>query len=202
MIPVICLFFYGCSKETTDSTTEHNNNSGNDYKSSIKSCECINSKNSPFRLEVTINNEKLCFDREGEPRNTDVWTVTSYDSTISTGRYNKDSTLLLVMQYKNPRFHLGKIPYRIDSSNVEFCEVVNIYLLNLKPYLFCERCPNDDFDYNGLTSSGFLSASVVSFTDSILQGTFSGALTNSGGVKFNVSNGYFNIKINRNIILQ
>jgi hypothetical protein len=97
---------------------------------------------------------------------------------------------------------VDKLPYQIDSSNVEFCEVVNIYLLNLKPYLFCERCPNDDFDYNGLTSSGSLSASVVSFTDSILQGTFSGALWNSGGVKFNVSDGYFKIKINRHIISQ
>jgi hypothetical protein len=67
--------------------------------------------------------------------------------------------------------------------------------LNLKPYKFCEGCPSDDFQYRGLSSVSDLSAQIISFQDSVLEGTFKGNFLNSGGAKFPVTDGYFKVKL-------
>lgn len=165
------------------------------YKSSIKSCNCTNTKDADFRIEATINGEKLCFDRMQRPVHSDSWRKTSYDSSIGIGRHNIDSTLQIAIQYKNPRFHKSSLPYHVDSSNVQYCETVYITLLNLKPFMFCEGCSSDDSYYTALSSVSNLSVSILSFKDNVIEGTFEGDFNNRSPEKFKVTNGYFKTKL-------
>jgi hypothetical protein len=181
-----------CSKQTRNNETDLE---AEPYKSSIKSCNCIDSKINDYRIEATINGEKLCLDRNQYPVQPDSWTISPWDSLVGTQMYNVDSSLCISIQYQNPRFHVNALPYQIDSSNVQFCETVYITLLNFKPYKACEGCLTNDSYYTALTSASNLSTTILSFKDSVIEGTFEGNFNNGSTAKFKVTNGYFRTRL-------
>jgi hypothetical protein len=166
------------------------------YQSTIKSCDCLDSKADGYRIEATFNGQKLCFDKNPTPDRSDPWMlVRDPFPELGMGRLNKDSTLQIGITYQNPQFHKNILPYSIDSTNAWNCEVISIDILNLKPYKFCEGCPLDDSRYFNLSSVGDLTAQIISFKDSVIEGTFKGTFLNSGSVKFPVTDGYFKTKL-------
>jgi hypothetical protein len=184
---VIFLLFLSCSKSESKEGPEES------YKSSIRSCACINDKNNDSRLEATINGEKLCFDRKQVPIQPDVWSINSWDSVIGAERYNKDSTLKLRIRYKNPQFNQRSLPYTLDY----YCESMSVELINLKAYKFCDHCPTDDSYYFAVGPTVNLKTTILSFKDSIMEGSFEGNFSNRGSARFKVTNGYFKIRLVR-----
>lgn len=115
--------------------------------------------------------------------------------------YNVDSSLRISIQYQNPRFHINALPYRIDSSNVQFCETVYITLLNFKPYKSCEGClQNNDSQYTALTSVSNFSVTILSFKDRVKEGRFEGDFNNQSTAMFKVTNGYFRTRLEKDNI--
>lgn len=186
------VIYLSCNKQIKEEATPE----PEVYKSSIKPCDCLSSKSDDYRIELTFNGMHLCFDRNQMPVQPALWEIgqNPFDR-IGMGRLNKDSTLMIGIGYQSPQFFKHTLPYSIDSTNVWNCEVVSVTILNFKPYKFCEGCPTNDFQYGDLSSVGDLTAQIISFRDSILEGTFEGNFHNGGGAKFPVTDGYFKIKL-------
>jgi len=168
------------------------------YNSTIKSCDCIDNKSDDYRIEATINGEKLCFNKKDRPFKIDKWLKMDWGSTITMYRYNLDSTLKLSIQYYRPNFKKQALPYTIDKNNTQYCEVVEVSVLNFKPYKFSVGSTWDDSRFSALTSVTNLSVSIISFKDNIIEGTFAGDFYNGSPQNFKVTNGYFKTKLEVN----
>ena len=112
-------------------------------------------------------------------------------------RYNRDSTLVLSIQYHRPNFQNQALPYTIDKNNIQYCEVVEVSVFNFKPYTFRVGSAWYDYRYSALTSVSNLLVSIISFKD-IIEGTFAGDFYNGSPQNFKVTNGYFKTKLEVN----
>lgn len=187
---IFSFFQFSCSKSTIEKVAETEI-----YQSSIKTCVCSAKTKENYKIEATINGEKVCFDKLWYPNSVslDLWMQT-FSNEILTERVNGDSTVAIRIQYNNPSFKLFPLPYKVDSLNVKFCEAIQIEIINLNPLKLCS-CPTDDSYYTALSSISNLSSQIVSYSDNIIEGTFEGDFMNRGGKNFKVTNGYFKIKL-------
>lgn len=161
------------------------------YQSTIVACGCLDNKENDFNFKATINSKNLCLNtdfKQGTFNNS--WVKSSWQNEIFMLKKDADSAIGIAIKYNNPAFYKHSLPYQIDKGSHDSCEVITISIMNFKYAKFCD-CPADDSNYESLTSIDNVSVKIISFKDSILEGTYSGDFRNRGGRKFSVTNGYF-----------
>ena len=189
---VLCfLILCSCSKSPTGAEQQLlEEKEDKTYQSTIADCACDNKEND-FSFKATINNKSLCLNADFKHTSfNNRWVKSSWQNEIFMLKKDADSSVGIAIKYNNPAFYKHRLPYQVDKDNQDSCEVITIGIMNFKPAKFCE-CPSDDSNYESLTSIDNLSVSIISFKDSILEGTYSGDFRNRGGRKFSVTNGYF-----------
>ena len=162
------------------------------YQSTIKECICAYNNEDSFRIELTLDGKKLCFDRRRQPQPVfpDWWRNSV--SAIFVERFNLDSTVRVNIEYYRPAFFKHSLPHLVSSDYRDTCEVLGVYITNLRPYKYCQFCSEDDSRYSTTRNA---KARILSYRDNVIEGTFEGDFMNNGGRLFKITNGYFKTKL-------
>lgn len=193
------LYFFGlysCSKATRD-TEQHLSDITEDrvYYSTIVDRACMEDKENDYSFKATINNRNVCLNTDFKHTMfNNNWVKSSWRNEIFMLKKDADSSIAIGIRYNNPAFYKHTLPYQIDRDSHDSCEVITISFMNFNYAESC-HCLADDSNYESLTSIDNLSVKILSFKDSILEGTYSGDFRNRGGKKFRVTNGYFKNKL-------
>jgi len=183
------LLGYSCKKGMED--IERTRLVTKPYQSTISECSCNNKES--FRIELTLDGKKLCFDRMRQSNTIlqDRW-LRRWINTIYIERFNADSTLGINIDYYNPAFLKHDLPYLMYLDARDSCEVLGVQVLNFNPYRYCQFCPEDDSRF---CSTKTVAVRILSFSDNIIEGTFEGDFTNNGGRLVKVTDGYFKTRL-------
>lgn len=112
-------------------------------------------------------------------------------------RENDDMTAMLAIYFDKARIDSRSFPYTVPHANLDYCENVQMELINMKKLgTVAQGAPQDDFSFWGYSNSS-IRVTVNSFVDDVMEGSFDGRLTTNTGSTIAVNNGKFRIKVKR-----
>ncbi|QCR23520.1 hypothetical protein C1N53_14995 [Pontibacter sp. SGAir0037] len=117
-------------------------------------------------------------------------------------RRNNENSIQIAFYFINTRMPAKALPYVLPHTNLDYCENVQIELLDLKKVGTAPQGSlQDNFSYWGYSGNNSIQVTVTDFTDNTVTGTFEGYLKSNTGTTIRVKNGRFRIKtvvVNRN----
>ena len=192
---MLLVFFSACKKETPVTKPEKPEPVDNNM---IFPNYVVADSVGEYFIQGTFNGKKICMSPNPGPLDTFFNAYYLNDKIeldqLNLIRSNSEGSAEMQIYLGMSKMQTRPIPYILPHENLMKCEFTQFQFYDKWHRHGTENDQYDDYTYQASTNTG-MTLTVTSFTDNVIEGTFSGSLTTNTGKKMTVSNGSFKIKI-------